>query len=275
MNLEKKNLIIVPGHAAFETNTTPDELPDRPFDVENDPWVLASFQKGEPKFYGEHMQVGLDLAGEDHNSLLVVSGGFTRPDSVNGRYDWSEADSYLHAAERTGWMRTLAKSSIERSTRLGNRISIPTRAVETPEGKRIYVASNEYARDSIENVLGDIATFKALSGTLPESITVAGWKFKDERFREHAEVIGIPSNRFNYIGVNNPDDNLAAASIGEEKTLYAFRKDPLGRDLEGKPNHPEYPGSLAHKRRERDPLRRGNPHWDMAEEIRGRFERRS
>jgi len=276
MDRLKKHLIIVPGHAAFETDVMPDELPDRPFDVGSEPWVLASYQYGEPTFFGEHMRAGLDVAADDPNSLLVVSGGFTRPDSVNGRYDWSEADSYIRSAERSGWIRTLARASQERFTPRGSRVVIPTRAVETTDGKKLFLASNEYARDSIENVLGDIATFKALTGSLPRFITVTGWKFKDERFREHAEAIGVPIGRFDYVGVNDPsDDNLALAQAGERRTIAAFRADPLGRELEGMVDDVRYPGSLAEKRQLRDPLARGNPHWDMAHDIHGRFECRA
>ncbi len=269
-HISSDNLVAVVGHAAFKTDYAPNELPVDPFE-DDTPWVLAPFQKGEPHYYGEHLKEGVEQASEDPKNLLVVSGGFTRPDSVGGQHDWSEASSYLAAGERSGWYEIEDLETITYTTPSGQTIAIPLKKLWTPQRGEVTVALNEYARDSIENVLGDIASFMALTGELPRDISVLGWEFKRQRFLHHIGALGIAQHDFSYVGVNNPDPaDLIMAEKGEAKALAAFQADPLGKEYEGKQDDPNYTGSLAAKRDERDPLSRGNPHWDMLTELRAK-----
>ncbi len=250
---DQSKLVAVVGHAAFSTVCSPDDLPPNPFESPADPWVLADFQKGEPSFYGGHLQRGLELAAQDpEKTLLVLSGGYTRKQSVGGAHNWSEAESYLRAGEKSGWFRIVASQVLERPIR-DSKIEVPVSRLLLPNDTEVTVAENRYARDSVENVLGDLATFFALCGKIPEHMTVAGWGFKEKRFIEHARALGIPESRFTYVGVNNPEGKaLEGAQNGEAKALEAFLADPFGNT-----------GYLAAKRVERDPLNRGNPHWDL------------
>ena len=111
------NLILVAGHAAFKS--TIDSCPEDP--GQDDWWILnPQFQLGEPPFYVEHIRHGLNLLSSSLDSILVFSGGLTRPDT-----HWTEAETYLTIAQSM-------KSSF-------------------PDLDWSRVAKEEFARDSLEN----------------------------------------------------------------------------------------------------------------------------
>ena len=178
-----KNAIIVPGHAILK------DLED----VEADSsWFLLGYQKGEPRFYIEHIRAAVEMA--DGESAVILSGGYTRPGAPR-----SEAEGYRLVAGHFGWF---GKS-------------------------RVCAVTEEHARDSFENVLFGVARFRQHFGRLPEHVTVCGWEFKRQRFDMHRAAIGWPAGRFRYIGVNDPDD-LALAEQHEALTRDLFAADPRG-----------------------------------------------
>ena len=196
MNREISNLIIVPGHAAFR-----ETIAEVPVDVTKDEhWALQSFQTGEPAFYVEHIQEGVRLLGQDPESLLLLSGGRTRPDAGA----WSEAATYRAIAESHRFWESDERARAELEERVG---------------------IEPFARDSLENLQYSVARFQDLTSRYPGRITIVGWSFKQPRFDLHRETLGIPEEHFTYIGLGNPDD-LDSALAGEQKTLEAFRADP-------------------------------------------------
>jgi len=203
------NLIIVPGHASFKDSVS--EVPDNFRSDEH--WVLQEFQKGEPPYYIEHIEAGVKLAEQDSTNLLVFSGGRTRHESEK----WSEATTY---------------EAIYRKCNFSGAV----------------VELEEYARDSFENLQFSLYQFYRKIGHYPVHVTVAGWKFKQERFQLHADALGISSDKFSYVGVNNPKD-LAGALKGEERTLAEFKADPFGSS-----------GVLQDKRIERNPFNDISPY---------------
>lgn len=206
-------LIIVPGHAPFKDSV--DSVPD---DFREDAhWVLQDFQEGEPSYYVEHIQTGLDLVKQDSASLLMFSGGRTRRESQK----WSEATTYKAIASKIN-------PDINLDTEL-----------------------EEFARDSFENLEFSLYQFYIKVGRYPTRITVAGWKFKQDRFQLHADTLGISSDRFNYVGVNNPE-NLEGALRGEKKALADFRSDPFGSGA-----------ALRAKRLERNPFKDVHQYTDL------------
>jgi hypothetical protein len=183
-----KDLIIVPGHASFLAEV---QLP-LPADIEDDAyWALRDFQKGEPRYYIEHIKKGLELADDD--SLLVFSGGRTRLES--GQL-WSEARTYAEIAN-------------------------------TFPNQPPHVALEEYSRDSLQNLEFSSRKFASLYGHQPLNIYIVGWAFKEERFKRHAEALNIANTH--YIGVNNPpDEKMTDALAGEQRILDDFLETPLG-----------------------------------------------
>lgn len=165
----------------------------------------------------EHARAGVELASAAVDALLIFSGGATQ--GAAGLR--TEALSYVEEARRHGWW---GHPQVESRT-----------------------ATEEYARDSRENLLFSLERFFQLAGRPPESVTVIGWQFKERRFHLHCESAGWPAERFRYIGVNNPPPPaLEQALAGEEALVRAVLADPR---MEG----PEF----AAKRALRDPFGRG------------------
>lgn len=216
------NLIIVPGHAAFHESVT--TVPAHP--EKDDGWVLQSFQHGEPPYFIEHMQRGLELLRQDESSLLLFSGGHTRKAAGH----WSEAATYAAVAEHYGYW---CEESV-RHQLVGR------------------VALEEYARDSFENILFSLYRFKELTGKEPEFTSVVGWRFKEARFDLHRVALGLAAVKFAYIGCNNPH-NLEGAVKDELATLEQFRADPTG-------SH----SVLAAKKEARDPFHHTPPYAEFA-----------
>ena len=163
-----ENLILVAGHAVY---IGPDF--QNPEDDRN--WLLQSFQKGEPPFYIEHIRAGVNVGVGDPLSLVVFSGGQTRREAGPR----SEAQSYWALADHFDWW---------------SLVEVPQRAT-----------TEEFARDSFENMLFGMCRFKECTGRYPARISVVSWAFKETRFGLHREALRLPESRFNFLGANQPD----------------------------------------------------------------------
>jgi hypothetical protein len=214
-------VIIVAGHAVYRGSSFGDPMQD-----EN--WCLQEFQRGEPPAYIEHIRAGVEMAARRPESLLVFSGGQTRRDAGPR----SESESYREVAEHFEWW----------GTGVGPR-----------------TATEEFARDSFENLLFGICRFYEWVGRYPWRVTIVSWAFKEERFELHRKAISFPTSRFRFIGVNNPVD-LALALEGELRNgLEPFRRDPYGTS---KSLHASGVGQVAlgDKRKQRNPFDRQHPY---------------
>ncbi len=214
-----ENLVLVAGHAIYIGK-------DSSAAGHDENWILKNFQKGESPRYIEHIRFGIELAASLPKALIVFSGGQTHLEA--GPH--SEAQSYWHLAEQfIWWHRTETR---ERAT------------------------TEEFARDSFENILFGIARFRECSGYYPKSIDIVGWEFKRKRFDFHRQTIKWPAtDHYRYHGVNNPDD-LAAFEEGEKKTMASFRTDPFGTGKD-----------LLNKRIERNPFKRQNSYAVSCPEL--------
>jgi hypothetical protein len=161
-------------------------------------WRLRPYQRGEPRFYIEHIRRAVEMAAADPAALLVFSGCHTAPEAG----PLSEALGYWMLAEQFGWWgmaEARARSTLE-----------------------------DFALDSFQNLLYSICRFREFTGEYPAGITVAGWGFKARRFAElHRAAIRFPAARFRYVAVNEPPE-LAVAEREEAATRAAFTADPYG-----------------------------------------------
>jgi hypothetical protein len=213
-------LVLVAGHAVYVGQ-------DRRVAGDDASWILQSYQKGEPPCYVEHIRFGVELAATQPTALLVFSGGQTRLQAGPK----SEAQSYWTLAEQFAWWQ---KADVRgRST------------------------TEEFARDSFENLLFGLARFRECAGHYPDSMEVIGWEFKRERFDLHRRTLKWPvgDERFKYHGVNNPPD-LSGSLKGEAKALEAFKLDPFGAEE-----------PLRTKRERRDPFHRSLPYAATCPDI--------
>jgi len=184
------NLVIVACHAVYTAQDF--------FAPESDAsWALQEYQKGEPPAYIQHIEAGVQRAFEDPSTLLIFSGGQTRVDAGPK----SEAQGYWMLAENARWWNLPVKHR---------------------------VSTEEFARDSFENLLFGICRFFECVQEYPDRVTVVSWAFKAERFDLHREAIHLPVAKFEFVGVNNPDD-LQAALEGERRYgVHPFLSDPYG-----------------------------------------------
>jgi len=116
--------------------------------------------------------------------------------------------------------------------------------------------TEEFARDSFENVLFSLCRFAEVASRYPRRLTVVSFGFKRARFeRLHAPSIRWPADAFSYVPMdplaNNPRSrfDLRAAERGERATIAPFESDPFGCGE-----------VLSKKRRARDPFRRTPPY---------------
>jgi hypothetical protein len=213
-------LVLVAGHAVYVGKDF--VAPER-----DEQWWLQDFQRGEPPFYIEHIRAGVELAASQPHSLLVFAGGQTR--LMAGPR--SEGQSYWMLADRFSWWQ---KAGVcDRAT------------------------TEEFGRDSLENILFGLARFRECTGHYPASMEIVGWEFKRERFDFHRQTARWPGDdqHYRYHGANNPAD-LTGALRGEARAMAAFRQDPFATE-----------GELLEKRIHRNPFRRQNPYALSCPEI--------
>jgi hypothetical protein len=211
------SLIVVPGHAIF-TGTDPQNHSD---------WVTDSWQIAHIPYYLQHIRVGLQLYesryGSSEQAIVVFSGGQTRAKA--GRT--SEAASYKAAAQAMGLL--------------------------TP-AMRGAVLTEAFARDSFENLLFSICTFKAHTGRYPARVDVVGYAFKEKRYvSQHAAAIRY--RPVTYVGL---DKELSPehAALEEASTIPQFAKDPYGC----RP-------PLSTKRASRNPFGQAHPYAAQCPEL--------
>ncbi|MGQ9897352.1 MAG: ElyC/SanA/YdcF family protein [Acidobacteriota bacterium] len=161
----------------------------------DDVWALQPYQRGEGRYYLEHIQQGVRWAAKEADWRLMFSGGYTHPEHPTR----SEAESYRQVAEAQSWW------------------GHPELAERT--------LTETFARDSYENLRFSLFRFYDALGAWPSQIIVVGWRFKEQRFWWYAATLGWPAERFRYVGVNDPPD-LDAAQAGETLVLQDFLADP-------------------------------------------------
>jgi len=207
-------LVLVPGHAVYIGRSIEHSVSDK--------YWIGGFP-GEAGYYTEHALAGIEEA-RSSSHLLVFSGGQTR----EAAGVMSEAQSYWFLGDQYSW---------------NNRDGVKSRALV-----------EDFARDSLENLAFGIGVFARVTERMPDDIVLCGWGFKEDRYRLHADALGISQDQLHYVKVNNPEGSeddlsspLGGALKGEKKTVADFIETPFGND-----------GVLLQKRLQRDPYLRGD-----------------
>lgn len=220
-------LVMVAGHAIYTGRSwTPSAL------HEESNWVLEPFQRGQVSTFLAHIERGVALASNDSSALLVFSGGQTRL----GAGPRSEASTYWLVADALGWF---------------GRSSVRERAV-----------TEEYARDSLENLLFAMCRFRQIAGRYPESVDVVSFGFKEARFVEvHRRALRFPRGSFRFIGVDPPGMAAKLRSGELKNSMGPFASDPHGCSID----------VLRRKKIERNPYLRYFPYPQGCPELQGLF----
>lgn len=203
-----EHLVVVAGHAIW--------LGGQTWRNDSD-WILEPHQLGQVATLVEHIKKGAELSSQRPRSLLVFSGGNTR--STAGVR--SESESYANLLE------LLAR--------------------DDPSLAKVSFTSEEFARDSYENLIFSVARFYEVTGRYPRAISVVGFEFKKRRFIDlHRKAIRFPESKFSYHGVDPPDLEKTSL-VGEvENAKSHFEHDLYGcKDPE-----------LLAKKKSRNPSRR-------------------
>lgn len=200
------SLVIVAGHSVYIGKNF-----ENVFDNSN--WYLYPYQKDEPKLYIQHIKVGCEIAKSNKNSFLIFTGGQSRKEA----FFRSESQMYWEIANYLGYI---------------------------SEDLKLRVTTEEFSRDSFENLLFPICRFREYLGYYPEHIFMITFKFKERRFHLHREALRIPESMVTFIGPNNPED-VELAIKGEEKAIKLMENNPYG-------NH----GELLEKKNQRNPWKR-------------------
>ncbi|KAJ1928851.1 hypothetical protein IWQ60_001703 [Tieghemiomyces parasiticus] len=151
-------LIVVTGNAVFWGN---------PYDMAHvahgESWALEPFQtESDVAGFLEHIRMGSDMLAQRPESLLVFSGGQTKPQAGMR----SEAQSYWQLAQGQGWFKS---DNLWRAT------------------------TEEFARDSFENILFSMCRFYELTGHYPRKLSVISYPFKQKRYETlHRVALKIP-----------------------------------------------------------------------------------
>lgn len=205
------HLVIVPGHAIWNGGLNYTEDSD---------WMLEPFQHGQTDAFVEQIKAGAALVASSPNTLLVFSGSESRQ-NANGK---SEAQSYQRLLVRFVDQAEVPPLSLER------------------------VTTEQFARDSYENLLFSIARFYEVAGEYPKEITVIGYTFKKQRYIDlHRAAVKFPLDRFHYIGIDPASLDLQDAERGEKENARSLYE----RDLYGCHNK-----KLMEKKKLRNPARR-------------------
>jgi len=225
------NLVIVAGHAVVMA----EDLSDA--DHDENIWYLLDYQKhkGLPHAFVSHIHKGIQIAAADPHSLLIFSGGQTRR-SAGPR---SESSGYYLVADHYSWW-NMSKSV------------------------RVRATTEEYARDSFENLLFSICRFREITGRFPDQVTLLSFTFKRERFEKyHRRALRFPLNRFSFVGVDPP----ASTGFDMQKLSYWEKKaalKPFQNDMYGCRSK-----ELVQKREERNPFFRTPSYELTCPEIKG------
>lgn len=194
------HLILVPCHGVYTSPTA-----SRGEARRDTSWALDPFQKGigTGTMILEHIETAFRALNRDGSAVLVFSGGQTK----QGAGPMTEAQSYWFLSQHLGLHKHVDLSR---------------------------VITEEFARDSFENLVFSICRFYQVTGGYPHSISVIGMPMKEARFVDlHRAAIGFPADRFHYTGVPDPSfwsaEQYDAMQQGEHDNAYShFTIDPLG-----------------------------------------------
>jgi len=138
------------------------------------------------------------MAVADDRSLLIFSGGSTRPSTPT-----PESHSYLFLARALSLLSTPSSVPADNFDSLSHRTT-----------------TEDHALDSYQNVLFALARFRAFTGRYPTRMTVVGFEMKRKRFEElHLRAVRWPSvqDHWSYVGIDMEDvrGSLEEAERGE------------------------------------------------------------
>ena len=244
------HLVLVAGHAVL-TSTDVHDI------TSPSNWALLSYQRDQLSTFVAHIRRGVEIARDDPQALLIFSGGETR-EKAGPR---SESQSYWTAANHAHWFAPTTEAGSTGDLASSVPPSLPS---SMPTDVSSRAVTEEYARDSFENLLFSLCRFREVTGHYPARVTVVGFSFKAERFRTlHRAALRFPEEKFRYEGIDPPmlsdaetDPAAAAAASKARAALLSAEQTASFRPFQLDPYSCHPPLSL--KKRARNPFRRSH-----------------
>ena len=208
------HLIMVPCHGTFSGTDGVAQGFNEAY------WSLEPFQRGTDGLliysFASHIKVALEMLAEDvEDSIVVFSGGATKNSGGGTR---SEAQSYFIVAESYNFFGVFNFSSgggdadqpeVKKKSDddgIRNRPLLEKRSSNSEMIRtmlRQRITTEDFSRDSYENVLFSIARFYELTGKYPQRYSVVGYAYKRERFETvHFPSIRFPLRQVRYVGID-------------------------------------------------------------------------
>ncbi|GMM34394.1 hypothetical protein DASC09_017190 [Saccharomycopsis crataegensis] len=204
-------------------------------------WYMEEFQKegNDNIAWMKQIETCLDILTNNKDAIVIISGGKTKKVG-----NISESFSYLNLI-------------------MQNKSYYEEKYLDL-EGliDRIYL--EEYARDSLDNMLYSLYRFKEICGRFPDQTTIVGYEFKRDRFVEyHAKAVGYNDpSKVKYVGIDPCPDYprespefkkfYSDLQVAEwEHAVKHFQIDPLANDPDG---------VLVAKKRKRNPYNTRAPY---------------
>ncbi|KAI7867572.1 hypothetical protein BDF14DRAFT_670038 [Spinellus fusiger] len=248
-----EHAIIVAGHAIY---TGP---PDTQSLQTDEHWTLEPYQKhGQVFTFQQHIQKGIALLKDNPKALLIFTGqkGKTKTKTKLFIFYYYY---YYYCLFRIGHKVVTFFLSLSGQTRPAAgphseaisywQIAQLLLVNATSDTLLPRMVTEEFARDSHENLLFSFCRFSEITGHYPSSVTVVGFEFKRSRFQDiHRASLRYPADRFEYIGIDPPHSVLGADDWKTGEALYSygpFQKDKYGCH-----------GTLRQKKIDRNPYRR-------------------
>jgi hypothetical protein len=182
------------------------------------------FHGDYPQFrrvYKSQLKTSLSLLANGNYDVLIFSGGYTKPkvekSEARGMLDWAE-DLHL-----------------------------------TQEGDRILL--EEFARDSLENLLYSMCRFFQFFGEFPALVHSCTWRFDIRRYEIFAQKLALPNFQVVPVGKRSGEKRIA------EELASLAESDPFSQ---------KQPGS-AEKYLKRDPWKKIPPYAQIDERFQKLF----
>jgi hypothetical protein len=186
---ELTHLVVVPGHAIHRCHTKRDLT-----QANGACWTLLPYQHNQVASFLDHLRKAIQLVAGDPKALLMLSGGQTR--AAAGPY--SESSAYLMAAELLDWF---------------GHPTVAERCV-----------TEDFARDSLQNVLFALCRFWQITGMWPAKVTMIGFPFKAQRFLDShwptCQSSQMVKTTFEYVAIGD--------NGGVDDAWPLFQADPEG-----------------------------------------------
>lgn len=222
----KTNLIIVPCHSVWNFSDNCQYNSNFHLGESTDQWSLAPFQyegNDHISFIKHGLRAIVELLSELESSIVIFSGSQTKSELG----PMSEAQSYYFLVQNLIKYYTNNKEEAPNlPSNFDNEILSYLNSISSYlEHQKLslpdlfqpeYTSTEEFSLDSFDNLLYSIGRFHEIFNRYPNTITIIGFGFKEERFvKYHAKAIDFPESKIKYVSIGPEPTNYSKKQLDE------------------------------------------------------------